>query len=81
MLMDGYYYLLASLAAVALVVGFRRRERWAAFAGLVLLYWTAVHVVFYGEPRLHVPLHPLMAVAAAVALRAASASLRRRCAF
>jgi hypothetical protein len=66
--MDAYYYAVALLAIVGLYVGWRRHEAWPVFFGLVFAYWTLVHVVFYGEPRLHVPLQPMLAVLAGVAI-------------
>lgn len=66
--MDAYYYAALLLAIVALAYGLRHRQGWAVFVLLVVVYWTAVHVVFYGEPRLRVPLHPLFAMSAGIAL-------------
>jgi 4-amino-4-deoxy-L-arabinose transferase-like glycosyltransferase len=66
--MDGYYYAVALLAIAGLYLGWRRREVWPVFFCLVFGYWTLVHIVFYGEPRLHVPLQPLLAVLAAAAI-------------
>jgi len=66
--MDAYYYAAVVLALIALVRGLLLRDDWAVFTLLVVAYWTLVHVVFYGEPRLHVPLHPMIAMAAGVAL-------------
>jgi 4-amino-4-deoxy-L-arabinose transferase-like glycosyltransferase len=79
--MDGYYYAVALLAIAGLYLGWRRREVWPVFFCLVFGYWTLVHIVFYGEPRLHVPLQPLLAVLASVAiidLTARSIGLRQR---
>ncbi|MPZ48881.1 MAG: phospholipid carrier-dependent glycosyltransferase [Dehalococcoidia bacterium] len=41
------------------------------FAGLLCLAWTAVHVVFFGEPRYHLPLLPVLLPIAAAGLLAA----------
>jgi 4-amino-4-deoxy-L-arabinose transferase-like glycosyltransferase len=72
LVMDGYYYIVALLAVAGLYIGLRRRADWAYFFGPTIGYWTLVHIVFYGEPRLHVPLQPVLAILAAVAV----ASLR-----
>ena len=68
LLADGFYYSLGLLALAGLAQGLRRRAGWAVFALLVIGYWTLIHVVFYGEPRLHVPLLPVMALLAAAAI-------------
>jgi hypothetical protein len=76
--MDGFYYFVAMLAVVGLHLGWRRRESWALFFALVFVYWTLAHVVFYGEPRLHVPLQPLLAVLASVAVLECSRVVAKR---
>jgi hypothetical protein len=68
LLFDGYYYLLLALALPALVAGLAVRADWAVFAAGVVAYWTAVHVIFYAEPRLHVPLLPVLALLAVATL-------------
>jgi len=65
-LADGYYYVAGLLALCGLAYGLWRRESWALFCGLILGYWVLVHVAFYGEPRLHVPVQPLIALLASV---------------
>jgi len=71
-LTDGFYYFVAAGAVAGLIlpVGGAQRRRWpldAALAG-----WTLMHLVFFGEPRFHLPVTPVMAVLAApVWLRAA----------
>jgi len=64
-LTDGFYYFVAAGAVAGLVlpVGGAQRRRWplaAALAG-----WTLVHLAFFGEPRFHLPVTPVMAVLAA----------------
>jgi hypothetical protein len=66
LLMDGYSYAAGLLALGALAYGLRRRADWAVLSGLVVVYWTGVHVVFYGEPRLHIGLQPLIGLLASV---------------
>lgn len=67
-LADGYYWTLLLFAAVGLVVGRRMRAvRWMAF---VFASWAVFHVVFFAEPRFHIPLLPLAALTAAIGLPA-----------
>jgi 4-amino-4-deoxy-L-arabinose transferase-like glycosyltransferase len=50
----------ALLLLVPAVVALGRRHRAVVLAGLLALGWTAVHIVFFGEPRYHLPLLPLL---------------------
>jgi 4-amino-4-deoxy-L-arabinose transferase-like glycosyltransferase len=54
----GGYVLLLALAAYGMA---RAGEEYARFAVAAVLLWTVVHVVFFGEPRYHVPLLVLLA--------------------
>jgi hypothetical protein len=38
----------------------RSRREGVIFVAIVCLVWTGVHIVFFGEPRYHVPLLPLL---------------------
>jgi 4-amino-4-deoxy-L-arabinose transferase-like glycosyltransferase len=78
LLCDAYYYAFGLLALAGLAMGLRRRAGWAVFCGLTLAYWTLVHVVFYGEPRLHAPVVPLLALLASVAIWQAGNLARER---
>ena len=64
---DGSFYLAGIAALVATAVGLLGRRWWALLFSLVSLYWVAVHIVFFAEPRFHVPLLPLVALGAAAA--------------
>jgi 4-amino-4-deoxy-L-arabinose transferase-like glycosyltransferase len=66
LLMDGYFYVAGVVALGGLAYGLWRRADWAVFSALIVVYWTVVHVIFYGEPRLHVGLQPLIALLASV---------------
>jgi 4-amino-4-deoxy-L-arabinose transferase-like glycosyltransferase len=71
-LTDGFYYFVAAGAVAGLIlpVGRAQGRRWALAA--TLGGWTLVHLAFFGEPRFHLPVTPVMAVLAApVWLRAA----------
>lgn len=67
LVMNSYYYIVAALAAAGLYLGWREGHDWALFFTLTFAYWTLVHIVFYGEPRLHVPIQPLLTILASIA--------------
>ncbi|HEX6237192.1 MAG TPA: glycosyltransferase family 39 protein [Acidimicrobiales bacterium] len=75
-LADGYYYLVVagSLAGVAVLVARRRRlgapHAWAFFVATAPVHLLSPLVTF-GEPRFKMPMYPVLAVTAAVALVAA----------
>ena len=54
----GHWLVLALLLPA--VVALTPRHRAVVLAALLALGWTAVHVVFFGEPRYHLPLLPLL---------------------
>ena len=63
---DAYYWLLLLLGIGGVVAAWRQRAvRWLLF---VFASWAAFHVVFFAEPRFHIPLLPLVALVAALAL-------------
>ena len=62
--MFDYAYYALLFAAVASVVFWLRRHANRLLLVNVVLLWTLLHVVFLGEPRYHVPLYPVFAVAA-----------------
>lgn len=69
---DLFYYPML-LLALASIVALPRSRTWLALWSAVGV-WLALHLVFAGEPRYHVPLMPVLAVlAAAVILRALDA--------
>lgn len=66
-----YSYYTVLFAAVALVPFWLRRDANRMLLVNVVLLWTLFHVVFLGEPRYHVPLYPVFAIAAASGIWAA----------
>jgi hypothetical protein len=76
-LTDGFYYFVAAgaIAGLILPVGGTQRRRWPLAAALG--GWTLVHLVFFGDPRFHLPVTPVMAVLAAPAWLWAADALRR----
>jgi len=60
---DVYWYAMLALAAASALVLPRTREAWSLWATLAV--WIALHTVFAGEPRYHVPIVPVIAALAA----------------
>jgi hypothetical protein len=73
---DGFYYAIGLAAVAGLVVGLRRRERWLGPIASALVLWTLIHVAFFGEPRLHAPILPFLAIIATVPLMEAMRTRR-----
>lgn len=68
-LSNGYYYAVLGLFVAGGAVAWRRLHApAAALIASVIVYWTAVHLVFFGDPRFHAPAMPLFAVVAATPL-------------
>ena len=65
-------------AAVASAVLWLRRDPSRLLLASVILMWTLFHIVFSAEPRYHVPLFPIFAVAAAGGLCLAVDAMIRR---
>ena len=62
---DLYYYPVVALAFASIVAA--SRKRWLALWSSIAA-WGALHLVFAGEPRYHVPLMPVVVVLAAATL-------------
>ncbi|HXF51948.1 MAG TPA: hypothetical protein VNM43_09730 [Dehalococcoidia bacterium] len=52
---NGAYFAVLALGAAGLLVGAARRNAAAALLTLLAALWTAGHVLFFGDPRFHVP--------------------------
>jgi hypothetical protein len=63
---DAIWYPMLALALLSAAVLPRSRELAALWLALVV--WTALHVVFHGEPRYHVPVVPLLCALAAASV-------------
>jgi 4-amino-4-deoxy-L-arabinose transferase-like glycosyltransferase len=77
-LTESYYLLIIALAGLGIVARFcnPRQNCWGSHLLLAtILYWSAVHFVFYGSGRYHFPIIPLLAGFAASFL---SHTLRKR---
>jgi 4-amino-4-deoxy-L-arabinose transferase-like glycosyltransferase len=62
-----YYYTVLGLAALGIARWFSLREPGRLLLVSLVLYWTLVHMVFFGNPRFHAPVMPLVALLAALA--------------
>jgi len=75
-LSDVYYYALIALA----IAGVRRWSSLREPARLLLValaaYWTLVHVAFFGDPRFHAPIMPVLALWAGEGMIRAWARIR-----
>ncbi len=66
-LADGVVYATLILALVAVPLTFSLRDE-RLLLWLILAFWTAAHVVFFGEPRYHLAVLPIILTMSAVAI-------------
>ena len=52
--LDASYLSVLALASIALFIG--RSRRASIFVATWIAFWTAIHIVFFGEPRYHLPM-------------------------
>jgi 4-amino-4-deoxy-L-arabinose transferase-like glycosyltransferase len=71
------YFAILALAAATLYLFRTRRNAWL-LPVLFFVLWTAAHVVFFGEPRYHLPMLALLVPMAAASLVWIAEILRRR---
>ncbi|HYE89088.1 MAG TPA: glycosyltransferase family 39 protein [Vicinamibacterales bacterium] len=64
-----WYYVGVGLLAL-LIVWLEPRSMPAWFGVAIICYWIAFHALFFGQPRFHFPLEPVLALLAGVSLRA-----------
>jgi len=67
-LADGYYYVVLAAAVFGAPLWFSLRDRKRLLLVLLVVGWTAVHLLFMPRPRYHAPLLPVFSLWAAVAL-------------
>ncbi len=72
-----YSYYILLFAAVASVPFWLRRNANRLLLVNIVLFWTILHVVFLGEPRYHIPLFPVFAIAVAGGISLAMGEVRR----
>jgi 4-amino-4-deoxy-L-arabinose transferase-like glycosyltransferase len=73
---DAYYYAVGLAAFAGFVIGLRQRKAWVGPMASAIVLWTLIHVIFFAEPRQHVPVLPFFAIAATVAAAEALRSWR-----
>ncbi len=66
LLSDGYYFAILGFVVLGLPRWLTLRHPGRLLLLCVIAYWTAVHLVFFGDPRFHLPVLPLIAIGAAV---------------
>jgi|CXWL01.1.fsa_nt_gi 4-amino-4-deoxy-L-arabinose transferase-like glycosyltransferase len=76
-LSDVGYYSLLVLAGVGLL-GAGRRSQLLRMIAPCVLFWTAGHVIFFTDPRFHLPLLPVFGVAAGAGVAWVIAAIARR---
>jgi 4-amino-4-deoxy-L-arabinose transferase-like glycosyltransferase len=62
-----YYYAVLGLLALGVGRWFSLREPGRVLLLSLVVYWTLIHLVFFGNPRFHAPVMPLIALLAALA--------------
>jgi 4-amino-4-deoxy-L-arabinose transferase-like glycosyltransferase len=67
-LADAYFFVAVALSVLAVPAFIGRRRPWRLFFLLAALSLAVQPVIFFGDPRFHVPVLPFMAVLAAVTL-------------
>lgn len=67
-LSNGYYFAVLGFFALSLPLWIARREPGTLLLASLIVYWTAVHVAFFGDPRFHAPILPVIALLAALPL-------------
>jgi 4-amino-4-deoxy-L-arabinose transferase-like glycosyltransferase len=66
---NGYYYVVMAFGLLGgALLQLRLHKPQVLLIVSLILYWTAVHLVFFGDPRFHAPVMPLVAICAAAAL-------------
>lgn len=67
-LSDVYYYAVIALAIAGVRRWFSLRDPVPLLLLSLAVYWTLVHVAFFGDPRFHAPIIPVVALWAGVAV-------------
>ncbi len=62
-----YYFTVLALLALGVRRWFSLREPAKVLLLSLVLYWTLIHLAFFGDPRFHAPILPVMALLVAIA--------------
>jgi len=76
LLSNGWYWLVLACAVLGVRAWLSTREPVRLLLLSVVIYWTLVHIAFFGEPRFHAPIAPILALWAAAGVMARLAPLR-----
>lgn len=76
-LTNAAYYVTLASGAAGLALGMVRRNAAATLAALVAATWTAAHVLFFGDPRFHIPVMFPLCVGVGLTVSAAVELSRR----
>lgn len=65
-----YYFTIAGVLVLGVPLWFSIRDPGRVLLISLVLYWTFIHLVFFGDPRFHAPMMPVAALLAALPLAA-----------
>ena len=71
-----YYFLVLGLLLLSVPFWLRRKQPGRILLVSLLAYWTLVHLVFFGDPRFHAPIMPIVALLAVLPWEAIRTRLR-----
>jgi 4-amino-4-deoxy-L-arabinose transferase-like glycosyltransferase len=74
-LSDVYYFAVAGLVVIGVRRWFSLRDPGRLLLISLVAYWTFIHLVFFGSPRFHAPIMPIVALLAGLAW---AGTIRRR---
>jgi 4-amino-4-deoxy-L-arabinose transferase-like glycosyltransferase len=74
---NAYWFAALGIAGIGLVASRARLREPLAVLPLIVLAWTATHIVFFGEPRFHYPIVFVFALLAARGIVVLAEALRR----
>jgi len=70
LLSNVYYFAVLGIMALGAPFWFSLRHPGRVLLVSLVLYWTLIHLVFFGDPRFHAPIMPVVALLAALPLAA-----------
>jgi hypothetical protein len=70
LLSNVYYFAILGVLLLGVPFWLSAREPGRVLLVSLVLYWTLIHLVFFGDPRFHAPILPVVALLAALPLAA-----------
>ena len=70
LLSNSYYFAILGVLLLGVPFWFSPREPGRVLLASLVLYWTLIHLAFFGDPRFHAPIMPVVALLAALPLAA-----------